>query len=67
MHSRHRKKTYASELTTIKGIGQKKAEKLLLKYRTKDNLKQASPEELAAAAGVNQETALELWKLIQEI
>ncbi len=67
MHSRHKKKTYASELTTIRGIGQKKAEKLLLKYRTKDNLKQASPEELAAAAGVNQETALELWKLIQEI
>ena len=67
MHSRHKKKTYASELTTIKGIGQKKAEKLLLRYRTKDNLKKASPEELASAAGVNQETALELWKLIQEI
>ena len=67
MHSRHKKKTYASELTTIKGIGQKKAERLLLRYRTKDNLKKASPEELASAAGANQETALELWKLIQEI
>ena len=67
MHSRHKKKTYASELTTVRGIGEKKAAKLLIQFKTKDNLRKASPEELASAAGVGQETALELWKLIQEM
>ncbi len=67
MHSRHKKKTYASELTTVRGIGDKKAAKLLIQFKTKDNLRKASPEELASAAGVGQETALELWKLIQEM
>ncbi len=64
MHSRHKKKTYASELTSVRGIGEKKAAKLMMKYKTKENLSNASPEELAAAAGVSQETGTELWKLI---
>ena len=67
MHSRHKKKTYSSELLTVKGIGEKKAEKILIKYKTKENLKQASPEELAVTAGVNTEIAIELWKVIQEM
>lgn len=67
MHSRHRKKTYKSELTNVKGIGDKKAAQIMLAFKTKDNLKKASPEELAKAAGVNLETASELWKVIQEI
>ncbi|MBR2283883.1 MAG: excinuclease ABC subunit UvrC [Ruminococcus sp.] len=66
MHSRHKKKTYASELTQVKGIGEKKAARLLMRFRTKEQLRAASPEELAAAAGVGQETAAELWKVIQE-
>lgn len=64
MHSRHKKKTYASELTSVRGIGEKKAAKLMVKYKTKENLSNASPEELAAAAGVSQETGMELWELI---
>ncbi len=64
MHSRHKKKTYASELMSVRGIGEKKAAKLMMKYKTKENLSNASLEELAAAAGVSQETGLELWKLI---
>ena len=66
MHSRHKKKTYSSVLLTVKGIGQKKADKIMLKYKTRDNLLKASPEELAVTAGVNIETARELWKVIQE-
>ena len=66
MHSRHNKKTYTSQLQKVKGIGEKKAAKLMLEYKTKENLMQASPEELSRTAGVNQETALELWKFIQE-
>lgn len=64
MHSRHKKKTYASELTSVRGIGEKKAAKLMMKYKTKENLGCASPEELAAAAGVSAETGQELWNLI---
>ncbi len=67
MHTRHKKKTYASRLTEVRGIGEKKAEKLLTLFKTKENLKNASPEELAKAAALNSETALELWKIIQEM
>ncbi len=67
MHSRHKKKTYSSELLTVRGIGEKKAAKLFAKYKTKENLRRATPEELAAAAGVNAETAAELWEVIRNI
>jgi excinuclease ABC subunit C len=67
MHSRHKKKTYKSELTNVRGIGEKKAAKILLAFKTKENLKKATPEELAKAAGVNQDTAVELWKIIQDM
>ncbi|MDE6834637.1 MAG: excinuclease ABC subunit UvrC, partial [Ruminococcus sp.] len=67
MHSRHKKKTYLSELTTVKGIGEKKSEKLMIKYKTKDNLKKATPEELAVTAGINLNTAHELWEVIQNL
>jgi len=67
MHSKHKKKTYLSELTSVKGIGEKKSEKLLIKYKTKDNLKKASPEELAETVGINSDTARELWEVIQNL
>lgn len=67
MHSKHKKKTYLSELTTVKGIGEKKSEKLLIKYKTKDNLKKATPEELSQTIGINSATALELWEVIQNL
>ncbi|MDE5861627.1 MAG: excinuclease ABC subunit UvrC [Ruminococcus sp.] len=67
MHSKHKKKTYLSELTTVKGIGEKKSEKLMIKYKTKDNLKKATPEELANTVGVNPDTAHELWEVIQNL
>lgn len=64
MHSRHKKKTYTSELMTVPGIGEKKAARLMIKFRTKENLSQATAEELAAAAGVSKETGQQLWQLI---
>lgn len=67
MHKRHKKKTYSSELLTVKGIGEKKLAKILLKYRTKESLVNATPEELAETAGVNLKTARELWEVIQEM
>lgn len=67
MHSRHKKKTYKSELTNVKGIGDKKAAKIMLEYKTIENLKKASPEELAKTAGVNMQTANELWEAIWQL
>lgn len=67
MHSKHKKKTYSSELLTVKGIGSKKAAKIMIKYKTKDKLLRATPEELAAVAGVSIDTARELWEVIQRL
>ena len=64
MHSKHKKKTYSSELQTVKGIGEKKAAKLMMKYKTRANLLQADPQELAVTAGISAETANELWKIL---
>lgn len=67
MHSKHKKKTYESELTTVKGIGEKKAAKIMSAYKTREKLSKATPEELAEIAGVNIETAKELWNVIRQI
>lgn len=67
MHSKHKKKTYSSELLTVKGIGEKKAAKILMKFKTRDNLRKATVEELAVTAGISTETAKELWEVIQKL
>ena len=67
MKSKHTKTSFSFELTQIKGIGEKKAQKLILEYKTKENLKTASPEELAKTAGVNISTAMELYEFIQNL
>ena len=67
MHSRHKKKTYSSELLKVRGIGEKKAAKLFMRYKTIARLKTASAEELAEAAGVGPEVAEELRRVIQEL
>lgn len=67
MHQKHKKKTYSSELLTVKGVGEKKAAKIMIKYKTKTNLLRATPEELAAVAGISLETAKELWDVIQHM
>lgn len=65
--ARHKKEAYSLELTKVKGIGEKKAQKLLMKYKTKAAMKEASAEELAAAAGVSGDTAEQLYRVIQEL
>ena len=67
MHQKHKKKTYSSELLTVKGVGEKKAAKIMIRYKTKTNLLRATPEELAATAGVSLDTARELWEVIQKM
>ena len=67
MKTKHKKQSYSLTLTQVPGIGEKKAQKLLLTYKTRAQLKAASPEALAKTAGVNAETAQKLWTLIQEL
>ena len=67
MKTKHQKNSYALTLTQVPGIGEKKAQKLLLTYKTRAQLKAASPEQLARTAGVNPETGLALYELIQEL
>ena len=44
---KHKKSSYQLELTKVRGIGPKKAVKLMTEYKTKDKLREASAEELA--------------------
>ncbi|MCQ2406982.1 MAG: excinuclease ABC subunit UvrC [Oscillospiraceae bacterium] len=67
MKTRHKKSSYALTLTQIPGIGDRKAQKLLLTYKTREQLKAATPEQLASTAGVNPETARQLYELIQDL
>lgn len=64
MHSRHKKSTYNSELLSVKGIGEKKAAKIMMKYKTRANLLQATPQELAVTAGVSENVAMELYNVL---
>lgn len=63
-----RKKTmFSSKLATVKGIGDKKINLLMSKYKTKANLKSASVDELAKVAGVNKQVAEELFEVIKQL
>ena len=61
---KHKKSSYQLELTKVRGIGEKKAVKLMTEYKTKDKLAEASVEELMRTAGVSREIAEELYRVI---
>lgn len=65
MKSRHTKSSINFELTKVKGIGIKKAQTLMVKFKTIANMKNATPEELSKSAGVNIDVANELYNFIQ--
>lgn len=65
MKSKHSKSSINFELTKVRGIGVKKSQKLMLRYKTIANMKNASPAELSEAAGVSDEIAMELYSFIQ--
>ncbi|MGN1134482.1 MAG: excinuclease ABC subunit UvrC, partial [Oscillospiraceae bacterium] len=64
--AKHKKTSYQSELTKVKGIGEKKAIKLMTHYKTRENLKKADAQELARVAGVNISVAEELCRILNE-
>ncbi len=63
---KHKQKTYALELTEVPGIGQTKAQALMTTFKTKQEMKNATPDELRAAAKISEEKAQELYQFIQE-
>lgn len=64
--AKHKQKTYSLELTEIRGIGEAKAQALLKQFKTKQGLKEATPEQLRQAAKISPEKAQELYEFIQE-
>ncbi len=65
MHSKHKKRSFASELTQVEGIGEKLAQKLMLHFKTKELLLEADTETLAAA-GIPRKTAERLYVFLHQ-
>lgn len=65
---KHSKETFEGELTKIPGIGPKKAQALLMAYKTKQALKEATVPEIAKVMKISEEKAREVAeKFIDEI
>ncbi len=62
--SKHRKSSVATGFTSVKGIGVKKAQALLEKFRTDERLRAASAEEIASAIKVPMSVAEELYSYV---
>ena len=65
--NKHRRNAYQLELTKVRGVGDKKAAKLITTFKTKEAMKAATVEQIAATAGVNAETAQKLKDIIDEM
>ena len=63
---KHGKQSYETGLTKIKGIGEKKAQKLFTAFKTREEFKKASPEEIAKAAGISLELAGQVYDFVQD-
>ncbi|MEE5991661.1 MAG: excinuclease ABC subunit UvrC [Oscillospiraceae bacterium] len=63
MHKKHKKRTFASELTQVEGIGDKTAEKIMLYFKTKDAIFQASETDLQKA-GISAKIAKKLYQYL---
>ena len=62
---KHRKSSFELGITSIRGIGEKKALKLLTAFKTIEALKKALPEEIAQVAGVSQSVAKDVYEFVQ--
>lgn len=62
---KHRKQSGEMGITKIKGIGEKKAQKLFTAFKTREEFKKASVEAIAAAAGINTETAQLVYEYVR--
>lgn len=63
----HKKSTFEITLTRVEGIGPKKAALLLKAYKSRAELKNATPEDLQKTAKISEKTARELYTFIQAL
>ncbi len=63
MHKKHKKRTFASELIQVEGIGEKTAQKIMLYFKTKDAIFQASETDLQKA-GISAKIAGNLYQYL---
>ncbi|MDE6657559.1 MAG: excinuclease ABC subunit UvrC, partial [Oscillospiraceae bacterium] len=66
MHKKHKKYSFSSELTKIEGIGEKRAQKLMLYFKTRNALLSASVQDLQKA-GISEKTALHVYNYLHEL
>ncbi|MBQ0015222.1 MAG: excinuclease ABC subunit UvrC [Oscillospiraceae bacterium] len=59
-HAKHQKNAKQSELTSIEGIGQKKAEILWREFKTLDRIKRADIDTLASVKGISVKDAVNI-------
>lgn len=63
--NKHRKSTFELGITNVKGIGEKKAMKPLTHFKTVENMKKATVEEIAQAGGISQSVANDVYEFVQ--
>ncbi len=66
MDASRRKKMKTLAITEVKGIGQAKAKAIYEKFKTPENLKNATVEELCQVRGITEETAARLIEFLRE-
>ena len=62
----HSKITFDSRLTSVKGIGEKKAAKLLSYFKTVSAISESTPEKISSVAGISESTASELLQKLNQ-
>ncbi len=61
-HKKHKKSTLNATLTSIKGIGDKKAKNLMLKFKNLEAIGNADKEALMSVPGITEANAIEIIK-----
>ncbi len=61
-HKKHKKSAINSTLTSIKGIGDKKAKSLMLKFKSLEAIGNADKEALMSVPGISEANAIEIIK-----
>lgn len=59
---KHTKSAFAASLTQIKGIGEKKAKNLMIKFKTMEAIGKAAKAELMSVPGITEANAVEIIK-----
>lgn len=61
-HKKHTKSALTASLTDIKGIGEKKAKNIIIKFKTMDAIRNAAKAELMSVPGITEANAIEIIK-----